>query len=315
MAAHPARPWLKEALRRQAWPGWGGNILPRAAAPAARSDGLPPRGLARRLRWEWRDQAPGRRHPHGDPAWTRPATSSSPASARSSARRRCWRTTSPMPTRRASRRSARSSRVSCNRRRAPGRRNPAARTSPTASTAPPGGRPPPGRFPPPATRWTSRCAARAISRSRMPQARSASPAPAASPWRPDGRLVDAEGNAVLDTRSAPITIGPGDSRIEIQGDGTIRREWRHRPAARGALRGAAAAARGGRPAVRRGRAAAADGPARRGAGRGRGQQCQPRHGDGPHDRGGPRIPERGEFADREGERLQTAVDRILRKRS
>lgn len=41
---------------------------------------------------------------------------------------------------------------------------------------------------------------------------------------PDGRLVDAEGHAVLDTSSSPITLGPADSRIEIQGDGTIRSE-------------------------------------------------------------------------------------------
>ncbi|WP_431270168.1 flagellar basal-body rod protein FlgF [Dankookia sp. P2] len=40
----------------------------------------------------------------------------------------------------------------------------------------------------------------------------------------DGRLVDAEGNAVLDTSSRPIALGPADSRIEIQGDGTIRSE-------------------------------------------------------------------------------------------
>ncbi|MCB4823714.1 flagellar basal-body rod protein FlgF [Roseicella aerolata] len=41
---------------------------------------------------------------------------------------------------------------------------------------------------------------------------------------PDGRLVDAEGNAALDARGTPIVIGPGDTRIEIQGDGTIRSE-------------------------------------------------------------------------------------------
>ncbi|TDH61948.1 flagellar basal-body rod protein FlgF [Dankookia rubra] len=40
----------------------------------------------------------------------------------------------------------------------------------------------------------------------------------------DGRLMDADGNAVLDTRGSPITLGPADSRIEIQGDGTIRSE-------------------------------------------------------------------------------------------
>lgn len=40
----------------------------------------------------------------------------------------------------------------------------------------------------------------------------------------EGRLVDAEGNAVLDARGTPIAIGPGDTRIEIRGDGTIRSE-------------------------------------------------------------------------------------------
>lgn len=41
---------------------------------------------------------------------------------------------------------------------------------------------------------------------------------------PDGRLVDAEGNAALDARGTPIVLGPGDARIEIRGDGTIRSE-------------------------------------------------------------------------------------------
>lgn len=41
---------------------------------------------------------------------------------------------------------------------------------------------------------------------------------------PEGRLVDAAGNAVLDPSGAPITLGPADSRIEVQGDGTIRSE-------------------------------------------------------------------------------------------
>lgn len=40
----------------------------------------------------------------------------------------------------------------------------------------------------------------------------------------EGRLVDAEGNAVLDTGGRPIALGPADTRIEIQGDGTIRSE-------------------------------------------------------------------------------------------
>jgi flagellar basal-body rod protein FlgF len=40
----------------------------------------------------------------------------------------------------------------------------------------------------------------------------------------EGRLVDAEGNATLDQRGTPIVLGAGDTRIEIQGDGTIRSE-------------------------------------------------------------------------------------------
>jgi flagellar basal-body rod protein FlgF len=40
----------------------------------------------------------------------------------------------------------------------------------------------------------------------------------------EGRLVDAEGNAALDAGGTPIILGPADTRIEIQGDGTIRSE-------------------------------------------------------------------------------------------
>jgi flagellar basal-body rod protein FlgF len=39
-----------------------------------------------------------------------------------------------------------------------------------------------------------------------------------------GKLVDADGNDVLDERGSPIAFAPGDSRIEIQGDGTVRSE-------------------------------------------------------------------------------------------
>ncbi|MDN3567352.1 flagellar basal-body rod protein FlgF [Paeniroseomonas aquatica] len=39
-----------------------------------------------------------------------------------------------------------------------------------------------------------------------------------------GRITDADGHAVLDTRGAPITLSPADSRIEIQSDGTVRSE-------------------------------------------------------------------------------------------
>ena len=40
----------------------------------------------------------------------------------------------------------------------------------------------------------------------------------------EGRLVDMEGNAVLDSANRPVTFAPNDSRIEILGDGTIRTE-------------------------------------------------------------------------------------------
>lgn len=40
----------------------------------------------------------------------------------------------------------------------------------------------------------------------------------------DGRLVDQQGHAVLNANGQPIAIAPGDTRIEIQGDGTIRSE-------------------------------------------------------------------------------------------
>jgi len=40
----------------------------------------------------------------------------------------------------------------------------------------------------------------------------------------DGQLSDADGNAVLDARGAPLTVAPGDSRIEVTGDGTLRSE-------------------------------------------------------------------------------------------
>lgn len=40
----------------------------------------------------------------------------------------------------------------------------------------------------------------------------------------DGKLVDPDGNDVLDETSRPIVFAPGDSRIEIMGDGTVRSE-------------------------------------------------------------------------------------------
>jgi flagellar basal-body rod protein FlgF len=40
----------------------------------------------------------------------------------------------------------------------------------------------------------------------------------------EGQVVDAEGNAVLGTDNRPIRLGAGDSRIEVTGDGAIRSE-------------------------------------------------------------------------------------------
>ena len=41
---------------------------------------------------------------------------------------------------------------------------------------------------------------------------------------PEGRITDMDGNAVLDTGGAPIAVSPNDTRIEVLGDGTIRSE-------------------------------------------------------------------------------------------
>lgn len=41
---------------------------------------------------------------------------------------------------------------------------------------------------------------------------------------PDGRLVDQAGHAVMNDAGNPIAISPGDTRIEIRGDGSIRSE-------------------------------------------------------------------------------------------
>jgi flagellar basal-body rod protein FlgF len=39
-----------------------------------------------------------------------------------------------------------------------------------------------------------------------------------------GQIVDSEGQAVLGTAGRPIRIGPADTRIEVLGDGTVRSE-------------------------------------------------------------------------------------------
>jgi flagellar basal-body rod protein FlgF len=41
---------------------------------------------------------------------------------------------------------------------------------------------------------------------------------------PEGRMTDMEGHPVLDARGTPLAFGPNDTRIEIQGDGTVRSE-------------------------------------------------------------------------------------------
>ncbi len=40
----------------------------------------------------------------------------------------------------------------------------------------------------------------------------------------DGKLTDGEGNAVLDARGTPIAIGPNDTRVEVRGDGSVHSE-------------------------------------------------------------------------------------------
>lgn len=40
----------------------------------------------------------------------------------------------------------------------------------------------------------------------------------------DGKLTDADGNAVLGAGGTPIVLGPNDTRVEVLGDGTVRSE-------------------------------------------------------------------------------------------
>ncbi len=40
----------------------------------------------------------------------------------------------------------------------------------------------------------------------------------------DGKLTDSEGNAVLDARGTPVLLGPNDTRIEVRGDGSVHSE-------------------------------------------------------------------------------------------
>ncbi|WP_043362905.1 flagellar basal-body rod protein FlgF [Belnapia sp. F-4-1] len=133
---------------------------------------------------------------------------------------------------------------------------------------------------------------------------------------PTGRLTDQEGNAVLGAGGTPIAFGPGDTRIEIQGDGTVRSE--------NGVVGRLRIVRFADPQRLRaegGRLYAADGP--------------------PEDMPRPQLVQGAvegsnvspiteitrltqdvrdfelatQFAEREGDRQQNAIDRILRRRS
>jgi flagellar basal-body rod protein FlgF len=132
-----------------------------------------------------------------------------------------------------------------------------------------------------------------------------------------GRIVDMEGNPVLNAEGAPIALAPNDTRIEILGDGTVRSE----NGALGRLRVVrfddvqALRAEGDRLFEAAGAdPVAIDRPALR-QGVLEGSNVRP-------------ILEMtrltaelrefqfaAQFAEREGERLSTAVERILRRRS
>lgn len=132
-----------------------------------------------------------------------------------------------------------------------------------------------------------------------------------------GRIVDMEGNPLLNDQGQPIAIAPNDTRIEVTGDGTIRSE-------NGTL---------GRVRVVRFddvQALTAEGDRLFDAG-----AAQPQPVDRPGIRQGvlegsnvqpvlemTRLTAElrefqfaAQFAEREGERLSTAVERILRRRS
>lgn len=132
-----------------------------------------------------------------------------------------------------------------------------------------------------------------------------------------GRIVDMEGNPLLNDQGQPIAVAPNDTRIEVQGDGTIRSE-------NGVL-GRVAVVRFDNPQALR-----AEGDRHFDAA---GEQPQPV--DRPGIRQGvlegsnvqpvlemTRLTAElrefqfaAQFAEREGERLSTAVERILRRRS
>lgn len=133
---------------------------------------------------------------------------------------------------------------------------------------------------------------------------------------PEGRITDLDGNTVLDVRGTPIAVSANDTRLQVLGDGTIRSE--NGPLGRlrvvrfedpQALRAEgdrlfasdAAALPVERPAVVQG---AIEGSNVRPVLEVTRMTAELRE-----------FQFAAQFAEREGERLQTAVERILRRRS
>jgi flagellar basal-body rod protein FlgF len=131
-----------------------------------------------------------------------------------------------------------------------------------------------------------------------------------------GKLVDAEGNDVLDERGSPIAFAPGDSRIEILGDGTMRSEngvvgrlriirfedpQRLRPEGDRLLAADEEPQPVARPQLVQGAV--------------EGSNIRPVLELARMTEEVREFQFAAQFAEREGERLQTAVDRILRRRS
>lgn len=131
----------------------------------------------------------------------------------------------------------------------------------------------------------------------------------------EGRVVDLEGNPVLDIQSNPIAVAPGDTRLEILGDGTLRSE--NGPIAR--LRVVRFAdpqrlqAEGDRHFASPDAPEAVERPALV-QGALEGSNVRPVLEMTRLTAEMREFQFAAQFAEREGERLQTAVDRILRRR-
>jgi len=135
---------------------------------------------------------------------------------------------------------------------------------------------------------------------------------------PEGTVVDMEGNALLDAAGEPVRVGPGDTRLTVRGDGTMLSEGREiarirvvRFAAPGRLM--------------------AEGDRLMAAGPGQAPEAMERPAvvqgalEGSNVRPVVELTRltaetrefqfMAQFAEKEGERLSTAVERILRRRS